>query len=260
MIFLSHNYHDKPFVDLIANQLANVFGREKVFYDAWSIQPGDSLIGKMSEGLAQCSFFFFVVTKNSLQSKMVTLEWQNALMKSVAGGCRFIPIKADDCVMPAILLQNLYIDLSNYGLDAAIGQMVDVISGKSTYRPSPGFSNLRATSSGDGKKTVVRVEAGYFLEPIARFLILVKNKEGEINPTITGESMTLNGFAANVRLNDGQVFNAISIGAVRGITPRHPMDIVLEATGSSMIDFVGVMHQTSTDQYQGIPLTKGPRI
>lgn len=256
MIFLSYNHTDKPLVDLIANQLAAVVGRDRVFYDGWAIQPGDGIIGKMSDGLAKCAFFFFVVTKNSLQSNMVTLEWQNAMMKSVAGGCRFIPIKADDCVMPAILLQNLYIDLSNYGVEAAIGQMVDVISGRSTYRPIQGFSNLRATASGDEKKITVRVEAGYFLEPIARFLLLVRNKEGEISMTVTGESMTLTGFSSDVRLNDGQVFNALSIGAVRGITPRHPMEIVLESAGTAKIDLVGIMHHYSSDEYRGIPLTK----
>jgi hypothetical protein len=255
MIFLSYNHADKPLVDTIANQLASVFGRDHVFYDGWAIQPGDGIIGKMSDGLAKCTFFFFVVTKNSLQSKMVTLEWQNALMKSVAGGCRFIPIKADDCLMPAILLQNLYIDLANYGLEAAIGQMNDIISGQSTYRPIQGFSNLRATVSGDPRSRRVRIEAGYFLEPIARFLLLVRNKEGEISLKVAGETMHLFGFASNVRLNDGQVFNALTVGATRGITPRHPIDIELTSTTAAPIDLVGVMHQYSSDEHRGIPTT-----
>ena len=41
MIFLSHNYKDKPLIREIAQNLEKVFGREKVFYDEWSIQPGD---------------------------------------------------------------------------------------------------------------------------------------------------------------------------------------------------------------------------
>lgn len=43
MIFLSHNSKDKRIVEPFANKLAEVFGREKVFYDSWSIQPGDGI-------------------------------------------------------------------------------------------------------------------------------------------------------------------------------------------------------------------------
>jgi hypothetical protein len=100
MIFLSHTKADKPIVEPIAITLARVFGQENVFYDSWSIQPGDGIIDRMNEGLNKCKYFFFFVTKNSLQSKMVTLEWQNALMKKVSGGIKFIPIRLDDCTMP----------------------------------------------------------------------------------------------------------------------------------------------------------------
>ena len=40
MIFLSHNSKDKGIVEPFANKLAEVFGRDNVFYDSWSIQPG----------------------------------------------------------------------------------------------------------------------------------------------------------------------------------------------------------------------------
>ena len=52
MIFLSHNYKDKPLIREIAQNLEKVFGREKVFYDEWSIQPGDSIIDKMNTGIS----------------------------------------------------------------------------------------------------------------------------------------------------------------------------------------------------------------
>lgn len=68
MIFLSHNFKD-----------GDIFGQENVFYDSWSIQPGDGIIDKMNDGLTQCKLFFFFVSNNSLNSEMVKLEWQNAL-------------------------------------------------------------------------------------------------------------------------------------------------------------------------------------
>lgn len=75
MIFISHTAKDKAIVEPIALRLAQVYGQNNVFYDSWSIQPGDGIIDKMNEGLTNCKFFFFFVSKNSLQSNMVKLEW-----------------------------------------------------------------------------------------------------------------------------------------------------------------------------------------
>ena len=57
MIFLSHNSKDKGIVEPFANKLAEVFGRDNVFYDSWSIQPGDGIIDKMEMGLKNTKYF-----------------------------------------------------------------------------------------------------------------------------------------------------------------------------------------------------------
>lgn len=74
MIFLSHNYKDKPVVEQVALRLKSIYGIDKVFYDSWSIQPGDGIIDKMNEGLSNCKFFLFFISQNSLSSNMVKLE------------------------------------------------------------------------------------------------------------------------------------------------------------------------------------------
>ena len=81
MIFISHNGKDKEVVAPFAHKLAEIFGIKNVFYDSWSIRPGDGIIDKMNEGLENCKFFFFFISKNSLESEMVKLEWQNAIIK-----------------------------------------------------------------------------------------------------------------------------------------------------------------------------------
>lgn len=63
MIFLSHNYKDKPVVEQVALRLKSIYGIDKVFYDSWSIQPGDGIIDKMNEGLSNCKFFLFLFLK-----------------------------------------------------------------------------------------------------------------------------------------------------------------------------------------------------
>ena len=91
-IFISHNYNDKAIIEPIAVKLASLYGSENIFYDSWSIQPGEGIIDKMNEGLFECDFFFFFVSKNSLQSNMVKLEWQNALFKATKNTVKLIPV------------------------------------------------------------------------------------------------------------------------------------------------------------------------
>ena len=103
-IFLSHTKVDKPLIEPIAQKLSKVFDQHNIFYDSWSIQPGDGIIDKVNEALSQCKFFFLFASKNSLSSNMVKLEWQNTLIKATRGEVKIIPVKLDDCLMPSVLL------------------------------------------------------------------------------------------------------------------------------------------------------------
>ena len=73
MIFISHNYKDKEIIEPLANRLSDVYGKDAIFYDSWSIQPGDGIIDKMNKGLSSINYFFFFVSDNSLKSDMVKL-------------------------------------------------------------------------------------------------------------------------------------------------------------------------------------------
>lgn len=256
MIFLSHNSKDKPLIEQLALRLAAIFGKDHIFYDAWSIQPGDGIVDKMNEGLAECEFFFFFVSENSLTSQMVKLEWQSALMKSSGGKCRFIPVRISDCGLPAILKSTLYIDLYSTGLDGCVGQMVNVIQGGNTFTPShQGFSNLRFhIVELTPKKVVIDIIATQFLEPIANFLVLHNNTENEINVNLPQEGMSRTGFNPGIQLNDGQRFNAHFIAPLgRGITPPMPLRIAIEATGANAIQFKGIMHQKAPELFEPVP-------
>ena len=134
-IFLSHNHNDKPLVEPIALQLANIFDQEKVFYDSWSIRPGEGIIDQMNNGLEAPEFVFFFVSANSLASGMVKLEWQNALYAASKGKTRIIPVRVDGSAMPPVLMQTLFIDMHTVGLEAAIAQIVSVTQGNASFTP-----------------------------------------------------------------------------------------------------------------------------
>lgn len=254
MIFISHTSKDKPIVEPIAIRLATVFGYDKVFYDSWSIQPGDGIIDKMNSGLAECKYFFFFVSKNSLQSNMVKLEWQNAIMKSSNGNAKLIPVKLDDCLMPAILLQTLYIDVYGRGLENAIRQMIDVINGTNTFvSNNQTYENVRGymTQISD-TESIIEFRAETYLEPISRYIVLLDNSKDEITTTCQSDGMFMNGFTTDLTLNNGIKYNAISVSTTRATSPGFPFTIIISSKNDLKIK--GLMRAISENEYRGIPL------
>ncbi len=256
MIFLSHTHADKPLVDPIANKLSQVFGRQNVFYDSWSIQPGDGIIDKMSEALSGCRFFFFFVSKNSLQSNMVKLEWQNAVLKATKGETRIIPVKLDDCLMPGVLLQTLYIDFFGQGPENALRQMVDVISGRSIYRSGvyEGYHNLRAYVKEASGVHTIEFRAESYMEPHSRYLIILDNTEEDVSWTALGESMFESKFVTGAKLNDGKVVNCLLIARQAPTTPGFPFVVELKPKRIAAVSIRGAMHAVSRDQFSSIPV------
>jgi len=267
MIFLSHTYVDKPVVEPVALRLREIFGEATVFYDAWSIQPGDGIIAKMNHGLDAQKFLFFFVSEQSLKSKMVSLEWQNALHKSTKGTCRIIPVRVDGCSMPPLLLQNLYIDMHAHGIEAAILQIVNVVQGNSSFTPQhKGFSNLSYEWEGDPtKKITITIRASHLMEPNPEFLILVgASTREEVSIDLNHGSPHRGGFEEEVPLQNGPKTNCFAIAPLGGaITPQRPMIVTLEALKPTVIDFRGVMHRSSNELFtmisgKNLGGTRGP--
>ena len=255
MIFISHNHADKTIIESIALKLADIFGKENVFYDSWSMQPGDGIIDKMNDGLEKCTHFFYFVSKNSINSNMVKMEWQSAVYKASKGKCKVIPVRLDATSMPAILSQSLYIDLYTNGLDASVGQMVNVIQGNSTFNANANtFSNLSFKIESQTETEITfKIYASHYLEPIPNFLILIKNNVGELDFSLPTEGMFNGGFNKDIKLDNGNVVNAQLMKASRGITPTMPMAILIKKDKSIDFKFVGVLHQTAENKYSLIP-------
>lgn len=259
-IFLSHTERDKPVVEPIALRLKDILGEENVFYDSWSIQPGDGIIDRMNRGLASPQFVFFFVSEASLLSRMVELEWQTALLKATRGECRIVPVRVTDCKMPPLMQQTLYIDLYSYGIEAAIVQIVNVIQGNSTFSPQyRGFSNLSYTLEGNTQTSVdVIIRVSHFMEPNPSFLVLVNNEEVQIDWKLNSGESFIGGFVKSVALDNGLVTNAISMSPLGGaITPSLPMTITISARqGQSLpkgVEVFGVLHKKTPTRYEHIP-------
>lgn len=187
-VFVSYNHNDQYIVDTIARKLAIEFGYDNIFYDKWSIQPGENIIAEMNEGLSSFDTFFLFASTNSLDSAMVSLEWQTALMKAVKEDLKFVVVKIDNCTIPTILTPKLYIDLFSKGMDEAIRQMKDVAKSINIYQPLPDFVNLSATLSiVSDHETKVIVEAKNYSEQNAVICFACKNPIEEFALCLTGQ-------------------------------------------------------------------------
>ncbi|WP_414902875.1 toll/interleukin-1 receptor domain-containing protein [Sphingomonas flavalba] len=256
-IFLSHNCNDKPLVEAVAVKLAAIFGQDLVFYDSWSIKPGDGIIDKMNEGLDAPEFVFFFVSKNSLASGMVALEWQNALYSASKGETRIIPVRMDGSEMPAVLKQTLFIDMYTIGLESAIAQIVSVTQGNASFTPQHlGFSNLtyKRVNAGDGSFEII-IQASHLMEPSVSFAFVTENEENEISVTVKNHSMQYGGYKKNaISLANDQIVNVITVKPVGApLTPSHPVRFEVKRTGSAPLNLIDVLHERGENLWSPVP-------
>lgn len=90
-VFLCHASEDKPFVSKLATDLRS--NGIDVFFDQWSIQPGDSIRQRIDEGLIDCTHFVVVLTDASITKPWVNLEIDAGLVRKLTGRCRFVPLR-----------------------------------------------------------------------------------------------------------------------------------------------------------------------
>ena len=256
-IFLSHNHHDKPLVEAVALKLADIFGQDQVFYDSWSIRPGDGIIDQMNKGLEAPEFVFFFVSANSLASEMVKLEWQTALYSATKGKTRLIPIRVDGCDMPAILTQMLFIDMHTVGLTAAITQIVSVTQGNASFTPQhQGFSNLSYNIARlENNSFEIIIRASHLIEPNPNFAFVVINEETDISWWIKDHPAIISGFQKGAfQLNDDSLANAIIMGPSTGIlTPKHPLTFQLIKKGEKSLNLIDILHNQGQDRWKKVP-------
>lgn len=259
-IFLSHNWNDKPVVEPVAIELGKIYGQDSVFYDDWSIQPGEGIIKRMNEGLAAPDFFFFFVTANSLKSKMVELEWQSALFQATYGKVIFVPVRVDGTPMPPIIMQTRYIDMHTDGLAATIEQVKDRVSGSKEFQPKhQNFSNLTFEINGDPAiELKIRIKASHLQETNPKFMFLVKNDKEDVFIWIEG--------AAGIHSGPHQYHEIEGIGKASGmvaapfggtIRPDFPITFQLKPRPDcAPIELLDVLHETKLNWFEPIPQTR----
>jgi len=112
-IFISHSHVDKKrFVQRLALDLRDA-GAE-VFYDDWSIKPGERLRNRISAGIKHCDYFVVVLSVRSVRSAWVKRELDEAMLLEIQGyGPCVVPVvigRLDHTSIPTDLLGLLWVD------------------------------------------------------------------------------------------------------------------------------------------------------
>lgn len=101
-IFLSHTSSDKPFVRKLAADLRN--NGHTVWIDEAEINIGDTLIGKIREGLDSVDYVAAVLSNASIQSELVKKELEIASNKEIKQKKIIIlPLIIENVEMPGFL-------------------------------------------------------------------------------------------------------------------------------------------------------------
>lgn len=261
MIFLSHNHADKDFVGDIASFLREKYGQDKVFYDSWSIKPGENIINKMSEGIGEANYFFFFITENSLKSKMVNYEWTAALSKD---NIELIPVRAENINVPTILSALNYIDLYSFGLKTTKEIMVSKIENTYGSFEAQAFENLQAfVINEDDKVLKYFIKAKRFLESSCSFLIATNLDETEATFTYGDDGLVYTSYKENLgtfqppNMREKIIFNGFNVKVERQIHKDDLVPLILEITPKRK-DFFIHLHHLNGDKINPKPITPIP--
>jgi hypothetical protein len=101
-VFLSHNKNDAEASRRIGVHLQ--LAGANVWFDEWEIRAGDSIPGKISEGLENFETFLILWSSNAKKSRWVNAELDSALHRAILDpSLRVIPILLDDSPIPPLL-------------------------------------------------------------------------------------------------------------------------------------------------------------
>jgi len=252
MIFLSHNSSDKDVVGPIAVALANKYGKANVFYDSWSIKPGDSIISEMDAGLENCKFFFFFISENSLKSGMVSLEWQTALNISTNGTIKFIPIKVDNSNQPTILTDKLYIDMYRLGMEQTLQKVIDTIDSTDSSIYNATYNNIvYETINKTDIEWYFAIYALKFVGQQTGFCVSFDNKNDDIkfepcgSPTAKVFAGMFTSGTGTLKYNEKQQ-NVKNISQQVNLTPNSPFYFKVKALNGAILQDVHIWEQDGT--------------
>lgn len=130
-VFLSHNRADKEAARALGAYL--VLAGLDVWFDDWEIQAGDSIPGKLNEGLEEFDAFILLWSASASRSNWVRREFESGIHKVIQSKRgKVIPCLLDDTPLPPLLGDIRAVDFKEPR--QAIPKLVDDLRGFRTRK------------------------------------------------------------------------------------------------------------------------------
>lgn len=108
-IFISYSHSNSEIVEKIAAHL--VAKNIHIWIDKWQLNFGDSLFGRIQEGITESSALLLMLSKDYLDSEWCTREQEAALLRELEEKKVIaIPVLLEDCNIPIFLRGKYYCD------------------------------------------------------------------------------------------------------------------------------------------------------
>lgn len=124
-VFISHRGCDAADAEKLADELRQA--GHNVWLDLWQIRLGDSITGRMNEGLEGATDVVVCYSSAGVSTPWMSREWLSALARQLQGcSIRLIPVVLTGGSPPAILADIKYVDLAA-DWDSGIAELLGVL-------------------------------------------------------------------------------------------------------------------------------------
>jgi len=224
-VFLCHASEDKPIVRTIATDLrANGI---EVFFDEWSIKPGESIRQRIDDGLSACTHFVVLLTATSLEKSWVNAEIDAGFVRKLSGQCSFVPLRyqLDSTELPPLLAPLNSPSLQNYEDD--IRDLVGFF-----------FGVTRTPPLGPPPDVVTKYDSALGISPAAKRVVDIMMERSEhglsMDPQIGADDLKT---VSN--LTDEEIIDAVHELEGRGLVRRH------RALSAGALGFIRVVSEAA---------------
>ena len=109
-VFISYHTPDRSHAEELAREIRAV--GNTVWFEAWEISLGDSIIQKINQGLEQAEYVVLCFTPSGVNRPWLSREWMSTLAQQLNGrNIKLLPVRLTGGAPPAILADIRYADL-----------------------------------------------------------------------------------------------------------------------------------------------------
>jgi hypothetical protein len=121
--FLSYNKDDREIARRLGAQLT--LAGALVWFDEWRVKAGDSIPGKVNEGLASADSVILIWSGNAARSPWFRAELEAAIVRALSDGTfRVITVRLDEVALPTLLQPLKWVDLRDGDMTRVVNEIM----------------------------------------------------------------------------------------------------------------------------------------